>query len=203
MKMTYDDRKEANANTGRCVRPGCRRRCSGDTLLCHGHRQAANAARARYNKRKRGNRMECLDCSRKVEDGGRCLRCRARLTARRPRKMRGGETVGSKQERIAARTIVDADGRTRFHGQPRRGQQPRAQLDEKDIDDAVSALLRTKAGLAVIRSPAHADLPRLQLKDAIDAVLAIGALGCRLFGDVLIRNGCDPEMMVTERDDGE
>ncbi len=186
---------------GRCTRPGCRRRASGESVLCHGHRQAAISYQNRYNRRKRKNRKVCLDCPRKTGEGRYCIRCASRRTARRPRKIRAGEKAGEKKAAIERRTSLDADGRSRFHGQERRGQQPRAQLDKKDIQDAIAALVQADAALDMVRSPGNATLPRMQIKEAVDAVLYVGALGCRLFGDVLLRNGCDPEMLVTVRDD--
>ena len=195
--MTYQERKEA----GRCTTPYCKRRCSGGTQLCHGHRRAAAVARQRYNRRRRKNRKVCIDCPRKAKDGRHCLRCRAMRTARRSRKTRVGDKVGDKRSAIERRTAVDNFGRVRYHGQERRGQQPRAQLDQKDIKDAIAALVQVEAALAQVRDPSNADIPRLQRKEAESAVLAVGALGCRLYGNVLLRNGCDPEMLVTARDD--
>ncbi len=170
-------------------------------MLCHGHRRAAASAQKRYLKRKRKNRKVCRDCPRKVTDGRYCLRCRALLTARRARKIRSGDLSGDKKAAIERRTATDNSGRTRYHGQDRRGQQPRAQLDKKDIQDAIAGLVQVDAALDQVRDPSNADLPRLQRKEAEAAVLAVGALACRLYGNVLVRNGCDPEMLVTARDD--
>ncbi len=194
--MTRQERKEA----GRCTIPGCKRRCSGDTLLCHGHRRAAKTARQRYNQRKRKNKKLCRDCPRKVSDGRYCLRCRALRAGRRPRKTRAGENAGDIGTSIADRTRIDSDGRTRYHGQARRGQQPRAQLDEQDLDYAIASIARTKAGLAIARSPVYAALPRIQREEAVQAALSPADQGVRFVEEVLTRNRYGGRNRATQRD---
>ncbi len=196
---TYDDRKI----DGRCTRHGCMLLATDDSLLCNGHALAARKARKRHNKKQRAAKRAkgmCDDCTSRAVTGWYCLRCNTRRNILRRTTVTSGESTGDKYARRSARMIVDDTGRMRYRGQVRRGQQPRYQLDVKDIEDAVSALLRVKEGLAAINA---SDLRGSQVKEAVAEILAIGALGCRLFGDVLLRHGCDPEMLVTERDDEE
>ena len=193
---------------GRCTQQGCKRVAGDGAQLCPKHLNRKRAARARSAQKARAAKRAkklCAVCGRKSPRRFRCAGCKVKRNAiratRRPLKIDGvGNGVG-KRLAIERRTAVDQSGRTRYHGQERRGQQPRSQLDDKDIDDAIAALRRVKHGLAMVRDPVNAHAPRMQLKEATEAVLAVGALGCRLYGNVLIRNGCDPEMLVTARDD--
>ncbi len=191
---------------GICTRPGCRRVVGDDSLLCPRHLRAARKASKRYITRRRKaarKRGLCADCPRKSQRY-RCLRCSIR---RRRLKSAGVDKGVDKRTAIAARTTVDTTvgnaGRVRYHGQVRRGQQPRAQLDEKDIDDAIAALMHTKVGLRAIRAPENAGQPRLVIKEAEHAVLAIGHNGIRLFEDVLDRNRYEGRKPATHQDDGE
>lgn len=127
-----------------------------------------------------------------------CLACRVRRNRIRVSDagVRPGVNPGDRQSRIASRTITHADGRTRYHGQSRRGQQSHAQLDGQDIGFAERDTATGKSGLAlyateVARTKAgdREALPRIQRDDLRSAAChkieqAIGHLG-----DVLDRHG--------------
>lgn len=63
--------------------------------------------------------------------------------------MAGVATGLDKSRRIASRTLTGEDGRTRYHGQDRRGQQTHAQLDAQDLGFARREITRGESGLEV------------------------------------------------------
>ena len=92
--------------------------------------------------------------------------------------------------------MTHADGRTRYHGQPRRGQQTHAQLDAQDLKDARNLIDRGEHGMGeyateVERSKAHDPeaMPRIKRDDLRSAALhqlerAVGHLR-----DIMVRHG--------------
>lgn len=78
--------------------------------------------------------------------------------------------------RIAAATSVDSGGRTRYRGQNRRGQPPRAVTDAKDVVFAIAELERAHGKLVALQSLECGSRDRaLAERNAIDHVrLAAG-----------------------------
>jgi len=172
-----------------CARNGCRNAPAEDSDLCPGCRERARAANrawaaARRAKRKRARR--CRDCGRPARRA-RCQACRI-VVGQAPKR-----GVDSRVE-TTPRTRKHADGRTRFHGQMRRGRQTNASLDAQDLADALKYVERGRAGLAYAASPEVQALPRIQREAAQRAALAQIALAVRLLEQPLERHHYDEDL---------
>lgn len=190
-RKLYAARKES----GLCVRCGVKLASDSMSLFCDPHaadnrRRAAAAQRKVRGERRKAGR--CIYCG-GAADG---IRCPAHQVKRTITKTLAVNKVVSKLgelsarfERIRAQTILGEDGRTRYHGQLRRGRQSLARLDEKDIDTAITELLKAKDGLRLARAPKNAKLPRIQRKEADHAALSMAHLAIRVVMDALVRNG--------------
>ncbi|HEU4727668.1 MAG TPA: hypothetical protein VFT22_07260 [Kofleriaceae bacterium] len=119
-----------------------------------------------------------------------CLPCRIRR--HRIRSADGGVNTGvnqGREARIAARTVTHSDGRTRYHGQSRRGQQPAAQLNQQDAELAAECFATFREGLALIETDDVKALPRVQRDGVKSAVAHQGDRAIRHIEDVLERLG--------------
>jgi hypothetical protein len=185
----YEDRKLA----GLCTR--CGGPAADDSSLCAKHRDDQRGRTARTMARIRAARVEaglCVWCPgtrpTKVAAGETsCLACRIRR--RRVKPLGGVHNDVHKHERIAARTATHADGRTRYHGQQRRGQQTHAQLNAQDVEMASECFDSFKAGLALIESAEVKALPRVQRDDVKAATAHQGERVGRHIDAVLERLG--------------
>src|SRR5262249_16771748 len=153
---TYDERKAITADTGQCVMAGCTDPATADSLKCVGHRDEARKSNREYRARQRKRRRrlgQCLDCAKKLRPGLKperiwCTRHRIARNRFKAMERGGGVRTGvDKFARIASRTVKGEDGRTRYHGQERRGQQTHAQLDEQDIGFARREIDRGETAL--------------------------------------------------------
>lgn len=194
-----DDYMQRKAR-GACTRSGCPLPALEDSLLCERHR-AEQRARVRKAlaklRRKRRKSGKCRECGRPAERGySRCLRCRTR------RRRHGGrgpkrpvETrVENNRSKVAERTAVDVDGRSRYHGQERRGQPAGAQLDEWDLDKALRGLLAGRDSLRKIEEALASGTSKSELKAAKHEALALLNLGIGFAEEVLERGGYFKEL---------
>lgn len=180
---------------GWCVySSACPRRAAGDSQFCEWHRLRRNA-RQRRDRAENVAQGKCRTC-RKPSSTYRCPACSLREGRLQPTNGGVAQDVADKRARIAARTKTHADGRTRYHGQSRRGQQSHAQLDEQDIGFARKEIELGERGLQryareVERSKAKDPeaMPRIQRDDLRSAAVhqlerAVGHLT-----DVMSRHG--------------
>lgn len=106
-----------------------------------------------------------------------------------------------KSARLAARTITGADGRTRYHGQSRRGSQPPEQLVDGEIRDAIKLLETTQRGLAMAYAlPAGTPSERTRRKAAIHASLAHADRVSRQIEEICQRYGYQQTALQRDRD---
>lgn len=212
---TYEERKAITADTGECLRDGCDDPAASGSNFCVPHRDADRQYQRDYRaklRRGRRRRKECLDCGVKLRAGERtwCKRhriARNRLGIARP----AGVQVGvQKSERIASRTVKGEDGRVRYHGQKRRGQQTHAQLDEQDLGFARREIKRGETGLETYaaetaRSKAGDPqaMPRIQRDGIRSDALGYLERAQRHLGDVVDRHGGGHAMKRHGRRDGE
>lgn len=215
---TYVDRKAITADTGECLRDGCPDPAASGSMWCEPHRDADRKYQRDYRaklRRKRRRKGLCLDCGKKLRrDLGEkiwCTRHRAarnRLSAARP----GGVRVGvQKLERIRARTVKGDDGRTRYHGQKRRGQQTHRQLDEQDIQFARNEITRGAERLEVHATETDRSkagdpmaIPKIQRDGIRSDALGYLERAQRHLDDVLERHGHGGHAMKRHgRRDGE
>jgi hypothetical protein len=118
-----------------------------------------------------------------------CLACR--IARRRVREDDEGvkPDVSPRADRIAARTGKDKDGRTRYRGQPRRGQQTHAALNAQDVVMAVESFDAFRAGVAILGS-AEAEVMHRAERERVKAETANqGERVGRHIDDVLERLG--------------
>jgi hypothetical protein len=165
----YQERKEA----GLCTR--CGAPAADGSQFCEVHLDADRAYKKKYARkmRRRHQRAKvCLECGATRRKGDKlCLKCRVRRNRLSVVALPGVENRVEKSDRIAAMTATHADGRTRYHGQGRRGQQPRAQLNAQDLGFARAALAAGEAGLQMLDTPEVRALPRIQREDVKHAAL--------------------------------
>lgn len=138
-----------------------------------------------------------------------CLPCRIR---RRRIKLSDGGVNGGVNERrlaIAAATRKDSDGRTRYHGQSKRGQQPKWQLNLQDMRHVREDCDTFQQALRTLASP---EAQRMHASDRSEVELAAAHVGARMTrrtGDILERlghfqqrHGPRPGEAATADDDG-
>ncbi|MBA3421666.1 MAG: hypothetical protein H0U12_07205 [Thermoleophilaceae bacterium] len=176
----YEQRKA----TGLCTRCGVVA-ASDDSQYCQPHHEYAKQYSRDALKRLRDGRRAkglCVYCGTKSEQR-RCMACRIKQGRVSTRGVKKGV-----KNATADRTWKDAGGRTRYHGQPSRGRQSNASLDDQDIDYAISALQKAKQGLEVARSPEVQALPKVQREEVKRAALSQADHGTRFIEEVLDRN---------------
>ncbi len=194
----------------------CPRRAEGwpdpTQQLCRRHRLKEQKRLGQLKKAQRtesASQGKCVRCH-KASDTYRCAGCRILDRCSLPSMSGTARDTAGRAARIASRTITHEDGRTRYHGQSRRGQQTHAQLDEQDIGFALKEIDLGRAGLAqyayeVQRSKAGDPeaKPRIQRDDLRSAALhqierAVGHLG-----DVMERHGHVMQSRDDEDEDDE
>ncbi len=167
-----------------------------DSSYCATHRDADRKHKREWRarqRRRRARNKECRDCGEKLGVGERiwCKEhriARHRVSALRPAP--GGVASGvEKSERVAAATRKHADGRTRFHGQQRRGQQTHAQLNKQDVVMADSCFDAFKAGIDLLGGEQAATWSRGERERVAKATANQGERTSRHIDDVLERLG--------------
>lgn len=200
--LLYEQRKVE----GLCTR--CGKAAVEDGQLCAKHLKKLRAADRRSVAKRRAARRAagyCATCPKKKKRKSktyRCATCMTKWMAANASVVSSVDRFDEKQDRIRARTAVEADGRTRYRGQTRRGRQTVGDLDEQDLDQLALYVAKAKAGLAYARRPEAADVPRIQRKEAEHAALGELAMGLRFGFDVCKRNRFDvPEPVDDEGDE--
>jgi hypothetical protein len=104
-----------------------------------------------------------------------------------------------KQARIAARLKTDATGRTRYHGQARRGSQPPDQLVAGELADAVKLLQTTAGGFAMAYQLPH-DTPRERAyrRECFHAALAHADRVSRMIEELCTRYGYEQTQLMRD-----
>lgn len=214
---TYEQRKAITADTGTCIQAGCDDPAASGSMQCVPHRESALQARREYQARIRKYRRRhklCVDCGTKLRGTETTWCTRHRIARRRDsalrRQLAGVQNGVEKSERIAQRTITHEDGRTRYHGQDRRGQQTHAQLDEQDIGFARREITRGETGLAAYTAEAqrakekHPEaLPKVQRDGIRSDALGYLERAQRHLDDVLERHRGGHAMKRHGRRDGD
>lgn len=195
---------------GQCCYSGCTDKALDGSDYCDPH-DAHERGRDANKKRRRRQRLAqaglCVaGCGRKVPrkrkpDGSvmqrRCNGCKKVLRdARVPDDAGSVPGASSEPDRITHEVEGDGYARKRFHGQQRRGQQKRWQLDLQDLDDAIDRLQRTKRGVILAREAEEAGVPRVQRDEIRFEAMSHAAHAGRFVDDVLERNGYDDGEMI-------
>lgn len=184
--------REERLLAGWCVYGACSRRAEGwpdpTHNFCARHR-AKEQARVRKAKRK---------ARAALADAGKCVRCRKPSeTYRCPacRLLDGCDlptlsvTAGVTTDKIAAATRKHADGRVRYHGQGKRGQQPKSQLNQQDVRHARQDFEGFEAGVRLMASPAAETWTRGERERIEKATASLGDRVTGRIDEVLERLG--------------
>jgi hypothetical protein len=186
---TYQERKEA----GICTRAGCSKLAGEESNECPRHQRDSQKRRRRHRMKARrlwAKKRLCLRCGGKRAFGRKwCGRCLVRED--RARTSAGDKQRDNKDDRTT--DVLEADGyaRSRYHGQSRRGQQKRHQLDAQDIDEAIERLQRAKRGVLLAAEAEEQQMPRVQRDEIRLAAMAQAALAGRFVEEILDRNNYD------------
>jgi hypothetical protein len=111
------------------------------------------------------------------------------------------DSTVDKAARIAARLKTHADGRTRYHGQDRRGSQPPDQLVAKEIADAVRLLETAAGGFALAyQLPNGTPRERAYRKECFHASLAHADRVSRVIEELCTRYGYQQTQLMRDQD---
>ena len=180
---------------GWCVYGACQRRADGwpdpTHYYCQQHRvkvlrrKAKAAVAERHSLRDAG---KCRTC-RKPSATYRCLACsikdRSKLVS--SRVLMG--MVTDREAQIAAATRTHDDGRTRYHGQQKRGQQPKWQLNMQDLRHVTQDFAKFSEYLNVLSTPEAQKRHKSDLRAAELEIASIGESVSRRLDDILERLG--------------
>lgn len=190
---SYQARKES----ARCTVEGCRRKACDRSSRCLKHYRAHKRADRAWRQRQRDARRaagECIDCppdriARATEGSSRCLACRVKRRGLRASDGGVGQGVDpDRSTQIAAATRKHADGRVRYHGQQKRGQQPKAQLNLQDLRHARQDFDGMAAGLELLAEQGQ-DLHRGERERVEGATASLGERASGRIDDILERLG--------------
>lgn len=134
---------------------------------------------------------KCVRC-RKPSETYRCPACRILDRCSLP-KLSGSSRVSAetadRQSEIAAATRTHEDGRTRYHGQQKRGQQPKWQLNLQDLRHVMQDFEQFAQGIVVLATP---QAQQKHKSDRVEYELAVAKMGdsvSRRMDDILERLG--------------
>jgi hypothetical protein len=194
--MSYEEKK----SQGWCTRRWCRTPASlaDDSQLCQRHlkrkreQDAASAARRRAAREADGLCVWCPAAKPRPATQGStaCLPCRIKRN-----RLKIEDGVGTRlghQDRaaaIAAATRKDPDGRTRYHGQGRRGQQTYATLNAQDLRLAKTRWEPFSAGVTIMDTEEFKALHRGEREEVKKAICRVGNLLSGHIDDILERLG--------------
>jgi hypothetical protein len=118
---------------------------------------------------------------------GLCVWCPS--SGRLPRAVEGVDKGVDKEQRIAVATCRHADGRTRYHGTRRRGQQPAARLNMQDARRAQERFEAFQAGVRLLASDEAKTWTRGQRERVEKATASCAESASGHIDDVLDRLG--------------
>lgn len=178
---------------GGCARGACGQPLKDGSAYCLVHdeehrRNDRDSKRRMRRVKRRASKPKCLDCPRPARPKlAYCLQCATRLCTRRastkPAKVVAPSTV------VADRTAVDRDGRSRFHGQGKRGAISRIDLTRKDLSWARDGITRALAGHEVVW--AAMDIPRSDRDAAKSVAWGVAIHAARTVLAAALRDGQD------------
>lgn len=173
---------------------GCTKPLADGSAYCERHRRRRNRLNSESVNRARDARRAaglCPYCpgdkpAKLTSPETSCTACKIRR-----RQLTSVKTTsqGDREARIAAATRKGEDGRTRYHGQGKRGNQPRIQLDHQDLEYAKRMLEAGEVGLDLYEQAVANQAPRIQREDIKSASLHNLAMAQGHIEDVLERRG--------------
>jgi hypothetical protein len=187
--MTDAERRQQRIEDGKCGRRRCELPPKDGSEFCDGHheeqkrRQTASMKTLRATRKRRG----LCGCGRPRRGRSRlCAVCLKRLGG-----LRSGlvNSPVNKASRIAAATVVDKEGRTRYLGRQKRGAPTSGSVDRADLELAATELIAALDGVALYEAAKSQQLPRAQREDLRQAYVARAFAGARAALDVCRRAG--------------
>lgn len=191
----YQERLEQ----GKCVwSRGCKRPLADGSSLCERHLSRSKRKTREWVAEKRAKRREdgvCIFCPGSnptpvTPPDTYCMACRIRR--KRLVKVDGTRlqvNEGDRAAKLAAATRRGEDGRTRYHGQQKRGNQPAIQLDDQDIRYIKDAVEAGHAGIHAYEAAKEAKAPVFQREDIKSAALHQLSRASGHIDDILARRG--------------
>jgi len=182
---------------GACTYGRCKRAPADGSDLCRRHLRKRRKRQAEWFAAKSARRITAKLCVWCPESGpprpadgpgNSCKQCRVRRNRIRDAE-HGAAGVDNRTDRIASRTKKHADGRTRYHGQPRRGGLAKSHLNRQDIELARECFDTLAEGLQMIETDDVKRLPRIQRDGVVSAVAHQGDRTVRHLEDILERLG--------------
>jgi hypothetical protein len=151
--MTDAERRQQRIEDELCTRCGQPAMDGSEYCAPHDADAKARKRRSMAAKRKEWRRRKlCVTCGRKRR--GTARHCAVCLTRLGRLKSPGVDSGVDKRDRIAAATVVDKDGRTRYLGRRKRGAPGVGSMDRGDLELAVHELMASLAGLELYESTA-------------------------------------------------
>lgn len=187
----YQQRKEASLCT-RCGAPAAE-----DSSLCEEHRDDLRWRRKRWIKELRKARKKaglCMYCpssgpvAKVVAPEKCCEPCRIRR-CRLSSSVGVDGAVDNRGAKIAAATRKGDDGRVRYHGQQKRGQQPKHQLNLQDLRHVEEDFDTFKQCIEKLAKPDMQAKHKSDREKAEKATADVGDRMCRRTDDILERLG--------------
>jgi hypothetical protein len=184
--MTNAERRQQAIEAEKC------RRCGAPAVpgseYCGPHDAAQKGYQAKYLKKRRAEwkrRKLCPNDGRPRKGDSRlcavCLVRRGRLS--------GVERKVEKSTRIAAATVVDKEGRTRYLGRRKRGAPGTREEDRRDLELGAKEAIAALDGLSLYEMSKGQQLPRIQLNDLHQAYAARAFAAAKAFLLVCKRAG--------------
>ncbi len=190
---------QARKLSRRCTRDGCKRQARDDSQLCTKHLRRKKQTDSEWINRKRAERRAaglCIWCpgsnpAPATPDSTACLPCR--IKRRRIKVSDGG--VGGVVGRSAAiaaatsRDMTGPNGRVRYRGQQKRGQQPKWQLNLQDVRHVRRDFETFEQAIKMLAEPAARQMHASDRERAERETAGVGESMTRRTGDILERLG--------------
>jgi len=177
----------------KCLESGCDAPLLEGSARCERHdaackaRQRASIARRRKRFGRREGGARCKRCGAPRERYKPCRKCAIERAELAKLNLPPEITDTEKAARIAAATWIDPDGRVRYRGQMKRGQQPHSELNKQDFQWTDECLRAFKAGVRLLDDPLSKDWDREERARVKAATANQGERAARHIGDVVQR----------------
>lgn len=176
---------------GECTTCGVKLPDDHETQQCDKHqaksRESTRGSMARSRERAIDAGLCADGCGRNNDGLYRCRLCYLKSGRLKPATHGVNNRVN-----VDSRTSVDSDGRSRYHGQGKRGA-PTAEVlvqqEEMDLVSAERLIARGIEALRIVRSPEIRALPRIQKEGAMREALSYFDRASRTLDSVLDRHG--------------
>lgn len=178
---------------GICKRNYCGKPAADGSAYCQGHWEDDKrykrtwAAKRRKAFKRRDGQRKCKRCGTPRQRFKPCMGCAIERREVDKLKLPPEVSDTEKAARIAAATWIDPDGRVRYRGQMRRGQQPHSELNKQDFQWTDECLRAFKAGVRLLDDPLSKNWDREERARVKAATANQGERTARHIDDVVQR----------------